>query len=546
VRAEDRPASRRVRVVRRREHLARGLLWAAAGVTLLLLSVIIGYILYRGLFSNLLREEPVLPASSRSFSLDPEGRWQVAVVAHRGVRLRTLAVSDLVRLLDGSLRDWDLSQQDLKVRVFCPSPDTPLGREISRRLLALGPGPAEATVYASDDQDLLAGVSATPGAVGLIAAQSTAEVTGVRVLAVRSLSLVANSKVLEAEEDRQLRHLKAGDLPGLFGGQLGNWRELGGGELPVRPVVFASGHPLELAFRQQLPAGKVSGQAVLTLTVGSLEELAEVLGSTPGAVGYCPYLDARRLASGQILRVQHREVGRNLRLSYILESPARAGKAGGVSSIIVNTLLLILLTLLFSTPVGVLAALYLAEYARQGRLVVVLRFATETLSSIPSIIFGLFGYILFVGALKLGIGLLSGTLTVTIMVLPTIIRTAEEAFKAVPFSYREGSLSLGATKWQTITRVVLPAASPGVLTGVILAIGRTVGETAALLLTLGTNYRLAQGLSSSARVLSVHLYILVKEGISFERAFATGTILIAIVLLVNFATTRVIRRVYGN
>jgi phosphate transport system permease protein len=215
---------------------------------------------------------------------------------------------------------------------------------------------------------------------------------------------------------------------------------------------------------------------------------------------------------------------------------------GGISTIIINTVMMIALTLLFSTPIGVGAALYLNEYAKQGRLLRILRYSTETLAAIPSIIFGLFGYILFVNMLKMGIGLLSGTLTVTIMILPTIIRTSEEAFKTVPMSYREGSLALGATKWQTMTGVVVPAAAPGIITGVILGIGRAVGETAAILFTMGSSYGLAHSLSDSARVLSLHLYILAKEGISFERAFATGAILIFIVLIVNYTTTKLIGR----
>jgi len=172
----------------------------------------------------------------------------------------------------------------------------------------------------------------------------------------------------------------------------------------------------------------------------------------------------------------------------------------------------------------------------------ILRFGTETLAGIPSIIFGLFGFILFVMYLDIGVGLLSGTLTITFMILPTIIRASEEAIKSVPQAMRESSLALGATKWQTVVRVVVPAAIPGIMTGLILAIGRAVGETAALLFTMGSDYRLARDFLSSARVLSVHLYILVREGISFERAFATGTILIIIILLINFVTNKLIGR----
>ncbi|MBN2444258.1 MAG: phosphate ABC transporter permease PstA, partial [Spirochaetales bacterium] len=239
----------------------------------------------------------------------------------------------------------------------------------------------------------------------------------------------------------------------------------------------------------------------------------------------------------QIVKAERREIKPNISLHFLTEEPAKAGRAGGISSIIINTLLMIILTLLIATPIGIGAAIYLTEYAKQGTLISVLRFFTETLAAIPSIVFGLFGYILFVNYFKWGMGLFSGSLTITIMILPTIIRTAEEAFKAVPREYREESLALGATLWKTIRRVVIPSALPGILTGIILAIGRAVGETAAVLFTLGSSPAMAKDIFSSARVLSLHLYILAKEGISFERAFATAFILVVIILIVNTSAT---------
>jgi len=145
----------------------------------------------------------------------------------------------------------------------------------------------------------------------------------------------------------------------------------------------------------------------------------------------------------------------------------------------------------------------------------------------------------------LGAGLLSGTLTISLMILPTIIRTSEEALKTVPEEFYLGSLALGASKWQSISRVVVPAASPGIISGIILGLGRSIGETAALLFTMGSDYRLVTNLTSPARVLSVHLYLLVKEGISFEKGFATATILIVVILIMNLTTTFLISRIGG-
>jgi phosphate transport system permease protein len=208
----------------------------------------------------------------------------------------------------------------------------------------------------------------------------------------------------------------------------------------------------------------------------------------------------------------------------------------GILPMILNTLYIVLLTVSISTPIGICSAIYLVEYSRPGKVLNAIRFANETLAGIPSIIYGLFGLIFFVTLLHLKFSLISGALTLSIMVLPTIIRTTEEALKSVPESYKEGSLALGATKLQTVTKVVLPCAIPGILTAVILSIGRIVGETAALVFTSGINPQIATSVSDSGRTLALHLYLLAANGISFQQAFATATILIVIVALINFAS----------
>ena len=214
----------------------------------------------------------------------------------------------------------------------------------------------------------------------------------------------------------------------------------------------------------------------------------------------------------------------------------------GILPMIVSTVEIILITLLIAVPIGICSAIYLVEYSKPGRLVNMIRFATETLAGIPSIIYGLFGFIFFVIALQLKYSILSGALTLSIMVLPTVIRSTEEALKSVPDSYREGSLALGASKLKTVFRVVLPTAIPGILTAIILSIGRIVGETAAVYLTAGYVPNIPKSIMHSGRTLSVHLYSLAKEGISFEQAYATATILVIIVALINFIAARSARR----
>lgn len=207
----------------------------------------------------------------------------------------------------------------------------------------------------------------------------------------------------------------------------------------------------------------------------------------------------------------------------------------GILSMIVSTLYVILLSLLFAVPFGVFGAIYLNEYAKPGKLVNCIRFATDSLAGIPSILFGLFGYIFFVQALGLKYSILSGSLTLAILVLPTIIRSTEESLKTVPREYKEGSLALGATKLYTLFHIVIPSALPGIVSAIILAMGRIVGETAAVFLTAGMVYRMPGSIMDSGRTLAVHLYALANEGYSYDESFATAAVLVILIAVINFA-----------
>lgn len=211
---------------------------------------------------------------------------------------------------------------------------------------------------------------------------------------------------------------------------------------------------------------------------------------------------------------------------------------------IINTLLMTLLSLLVCEPLGIGAAIWLTEYAKRGsRLVKLVRMTAETLSGIPSIIYGLFGALFFVVAMRMGLSLLSGALTLSIMVLPTIMRTTEEALLAVPDSYREGSFGLGAGRLRTTFKVVLPSTVPGILSGVILAIGRIVGETAALIYTAGTVAKVPDSLLDSTRTLSVHMYTISTEGLYMDQSYATAVVLLVMVLIINSLSALIAKRV---
>lgn len=205
---------------------------------------------------------------------------------------------------------------------------------------------------------------------------------------------------------------------------------------------------------------------------------------------------------------------------------------------LINTVIITIISLLIAAPIGIFSAIYLVEYAKKGnKLVAIIRITAETLSGIPSIVYGLFGLLFFVTALGWGMSLLAGAFTLSIMILPLIMRTTEEALKAVPNSYREGSYGLGAGKLRTVFKIVLPSAMPGILAGVILGIGRIVGESAALIYTAGTVAEIPKGsdfLFDSTRTLSVHMYALASEGLYVNQSYATAVILLIIVVLINY------------
>lgn len=201
---------------------------------------------------------------------------------------------------------------------------------------------------------------------------------------------------------------------------------------------------------------------------------------------------------------------------------------------IVSTIYMVILSLVMAVPIGVFSAVYLVEYAKRGsKLVKVMRTTTETLQGIPSIVYGLFGYILFVITLGWSYSLIAGAVTLAIMILPLIIRTTEEALMSVPDSYREGSFGLGAGKLYTVFKLILPSAVPGILAGVILAIGRIVGESAALIFTAGTVAQVPGSIFDSARTLSVHMYALLSEGLYTDEAYATAVVLLILVIMIN-------------
>ncbi|HHU72925.1 MAG TPA: phosphate ABC transporter permease PstA [Clostridiales bacterium] len=262
-----------------------------------------------------------------------------------------------------------------------------------------------------------------------------------------------------------------------------------------------------------------------------------------GLIYFCAFISIILLV-GIVAYVGYHGIS-SINWKFLTTVPSAIKGTFGIAGNIVNTLYIIIITLIISVPLGVGSAIYLNEYAKAGKFVNLIEFTTETLSGLPSIIFGLFGYVLFGQVLKLGYSILTGSLTLAIMVLPLITRNTQEALKAVPESYRSGALGIGATKWYMIRTILLPSAMPGIITGVILSIGRIVGESAALLFTAGSGYLLpkmgqyGEGLFKKVLqpggTLTIQLYLSMEKG-EYEAAFGIAFVLLIIVFGINLLT----------
>ncbi len=539
-------------LVRRQQAVAKGIIWIAAGVTISILVLIVGYIIVNGMVTRSVVDYPVTPFVEKTITIADGGaagpETRMAILASRSLRLDDLTFEQLTELYRGRTPFWGFITGQNRNSLVIASGDTAF-RTRTESFITGSRGFDDAVVSIDDAAGVEQALRSHDGAIAIVPADWVSEIDRVRSVGLRRTSVVVNPGVLALQDGRRLSHLTVESVRGLLSGTTPVWSDVGGpsveiepGEyapLPVVPVIFRDSEAVQYSlFNRILDGNEVLQNA---RTAHSIEDFVEMVQTTPGAVGiieqkYALEWDLPTIPIERITR------NANLRLSFLVEPPSRAGAVGGISYIILNTLAMVVFVLFIATPIGLSAAIYLVEYAKQGRLLYILRLGTDTLAGIPSIIFGLFGMVFFSQFLGLKTGLVSGTLTLTLMILPTIVRTSEEALRSVPGILREGSLALGATKLQTIVRVVLPAASPGILTGVILGIGRAIGETAALLFTMGSNLALLQNLNSPIRVLSVHLYMLIRENISVANAFASATILIVIVFLVNYATTRLIGR----
>jgi phosphate transport system permease protein len=434
------PMSPHTKVVHQRNRIAKALIWAAALVTLGVLTLILGYILVNGFYTRETRELPVLPYTNDDS--------QIAVLVSRSIHLRNIDFDTLREIYIGATDNWGfISGQDRKISVYLLDDSEAFVDAVDDYLLGKPSAPAESGVQMVRSAETVEErLRQERGAIAIVPASVADAIRSTKRLGVRDMSVVVNPNVTELVDGARIRAVTEGNLEQLLSGEMRTWgevraaRSFSDGETnatndrdPVR-VIALDGTTIETG------SGRLPASQAVSRTVESVAEFAEAVSTTPGAIGLLP----RRHSLNQnlaVLDVRFVTHSANLRPSFFWEKPSRAGEVGGISTIIINTLVMIAFVLMIATPIGVAAAVYLVEYAKQGKLLILLRVGTDTLAGVPSIIFGLFGLVFFSQFLGLQTGLLSGSLTLTMMILPTVVRAGEEALRSVPDSLREASLA---------------------------------------------------------------------------------------------------------
>ncbi|MBN2510643.1 MAG: phosphate ABC transporter permease PstA [Spirochaetales bacterium] len=528
------------RMVVAQDRLAKGVIWLFAGLCFIVLMGIIGFILVNGLLTTSNIKSEFLPVAIRDIPLTGyPGKLHIYV--NDDIRVKSLDARQVEELLSGDTVFWGyISGQNRKVTLAVAddpnfiqalTDDFLVGdNALSSNLIRIG-SKDELKQLADRHKGVVFFAPDTPSYKGF-----DPVLKKFKPVELQEFMIGVSAPVKDLYEGRRLTSLSwdKGQVEAILSGEISDWHELGFYEnMPLRLIA----PPIETRAAHALPL--FDAYADSSEQAEDVQTFAGLFHEGRGTVG----IVTRKLVRDfdmQTIEVEYTQRAANLRLSFLTEAPSRAGAVGGISTVILNTLAMVLFVLLIATPLGVTGAVYLSEYAKAGPFLKILRIGIDTLAGIPSILFGLFGFVFFSTYLGLKTGLLSGTMTLTLMILPTIIRTSEEAIRSVPQHLRHASYAIGATRHQTVWQIVIPAAVPGILTGVILGIGRAIGETAALLFTMGSNLSLLKSLNSPMRVLSVHLYMLIRENVSIPNAFATATILLLMVLAVNYLTKRTI------
>lgn len=474
-------------------------------LTILILALMLSYLVYRGLRSDKLIQREVTNQVNPELPFD--------VYSSKNANLEEIDYFTLRKIVQGkfySLRKISSVNRDINLYI-----DSSLFDYLSEYLVLENDEFFDDNIIAVNtselinDKTLLKEIKKYDGSILIVEKGST--IKGFKTVEISDSVIAVNPDVTGIFENKKIGNLKEDEVDALLTGNLYSWSEL-------------LGPPIDVTL------------------VSSLDEVENTTGAVMAvqASSYQRALDASKDITS--LKMFHRQTKQNLTWNYIISPSEDEGKYGGIGTIILNTLVMVILTILIATPISVAGAIYLVHYAKKGKLTTLIKTGIDLLAAVPSIIFGLFGLLVFVQLMGFSFSLISGVLTLSIMILPTILRTSEEAIRTVSPALIEASRGLGATKIETIWKIVLPSASRGITTGIVLAIGRAVGETAALIFTIGSSTSFVKGLGSSSRVLAQHIYLIITEGGSIDEAFASALVLIILVLFINTITKLIMKK----
>ncbi|WKC57793.1 phosphate ABC transporter permease PstA [Borrelia sp. P9F1] len=483
-----------------------------------LLFFLISYVLYNSLFFSAKKQTLFLNESNHFLPLTFKDKIiKIAFIINKSIKIDELTTKDIYDIYNNKISHWgSISDQVIDTIPVAISESNLPGKVILTTFIQNNKFNNRYIRVEKSNEEMMRTVNETSGAIGFLTKEELEKLNfkkypEIKSVKIKSMSILVGKKTLQKSENEIVNTLCLGMAEKLLKGKK-TWNDL---------------------ILKNIDSNVIKYSAYDQNAIKEVEE-------KEGTVAIVPWHSFHK-NNAPFLKLYYIKKSMPLNLNFILSTPRNSGAYGGISYLILNTFYVILLTATISISIGIGTGILLAEYTSNKVFYKTTSMSVDILSSIPAIIFGLFGLMFFVPIF--GMGVFSGAITSSLMILPMIIKTTEEAFKSIPKSYKYASFALGANKTETIVKILLPAASPGILTGIVLAIGRALGETAVLLFTMGTNLGLAGALDEPARSLTVHLLLLFQEG-HLDKGFGTASILIIMVLLINLISKFLISKLY--
>ncbi|QMU99020.1 phosphate ABC transporter permease PstA [Borrelia sp. A-FGy1] len=483
-----------------------------------LLIFLISYILYNSLFFSVKKQTLFLNEKKHFLPLTLKNqKIKIAFIINKSIKIDELTTKDIYNIYNNKISHWgSISDQVIDIVPIASLKSNLSSKVILTTFIKNNEFNNRYVKVKESTEEMIKTVNKTVGAIGYLTKEELEDLNfkkypEIKSIKIKSMSILVGKKTLQKSENEIINALSLEMTEKLLIGKK-KWNEL----------IF-----------KNINSYIIKHSAYNPNIIKEVEE-------KEGTIAVVPWHSFYK-SNPPFLKLYYTKKSMPLNLNFILSTPRNSGAYGGISYLIINTFYVILLTAVISIFIGIGTGIMLAEYTSSKIFYKTISMSVEILSSIPAIIFGLFGLIFFVPIL--GMGIFSGAITSSLMILPMIIKTTEEAFKSIPKSYKYASFALGANKTETILKILLPASSPGILTGIVLAIGRALGETAVLLFTMGTNLGLAETLNEPARSLTVHLLLLFQEG-HLDKGFGTASILIIMILLINLTSKFLINKLY--